>query len=622
MSAPLATVLAPAHPDPTPAEGMPLIELRGEGRLPGEALIARQPGVIGPAPALAKRTRVADVIVQTLESLGVRTYYGIPGGSISSIYDALIDMPHARSIVGRHECGSAFMAAGHSRLTGELPALLVTSGPGIINALTGISSAFCDGVPMLVIGGEVPRKNFGKGAVQEGSRYTLDVLGMVRSVTKYCAEITNPRGAASIVRKAVATALSGRKGPVFLSLPLDVACEEIAAPEMNNGVRSTFAIDDALLEKAAALLSGSRRPVFYVGNGARDVRSAHLLQTLAHTLSCPVITTPKGKGVFPESDPLALGIFGIGGHPSAIRYLEGGVDVMLAVGAGFGDTGTNGWSPLLTPRSHMIQVDIDGAQIGKNYFADIGIVGPADLILEKLVTKVRRRAAIDIQTPTGLTRVEPEKMDDDQGALKPQRLMKALKETFPEDTVFTVDIGEHQMFALHYLTADRHDSFMLHSGLGAMGSGVCSAVGAKLARPERPVVAITGDCCFQMFEGELATAVQYQVGVVFAVLNDARPNMVVHGLKAVYGRGMPLSLPQVDLVKLAEAVGARGYRIEKAADLRAIPAEVLAGEHGPVMLDIRIDAEQKLMGSSRAAHLKQFTTEDRPAAQDLPLLKN
>ncbi len=571
--------------------------------MPAEAraLIEPKPRTEG-----GKRPRVADVIVRTLHQLGVRTYYGIPGGSISPIYDALLDVEGVRTVVSRHEGAAAFMASGHARQTGELPVLLVTSGPGVMNALTGISSAFCDGAPMLVIAGEVPRKNFGKGAVQEGSRTTLDMVGTVRASTKMCQEVVNGRAAGTLIRKAVATALSGKKGPVFISLPLDVACEEVDHTEISAQVNTAFAIDERLLLETAERLSVAKRPVLYVGNGARDAKSARLLQLLAHSLSCPVITTPKGKGIFPESDPLSLGVFGLGGHPSAVKYLEQGVDVMLAVGAGFGDTGTNGWSPLLRPTKTLIQVDIDAAQIGKNYLADIGLVGKADVILESLLTRVRRRSS---PLPgVGLQRVSPEKMKDDNKPIKPQALMPALQAFFPEDAIFTVDIGEHQMFAVHYLTCDVFDSFMVHNGLGAMGSGFCSSMGVKLAAPHRPVVAICGDCCFQMYEGELATAVQYNLGVVFAILNDARPNMVVHGLKAVYGRSMDLQLPQVDFAKLAEAVGARGYRIDRVSDLQALPPEVREGRAGPVVLDIRIDCEERLAGASRAAHLGQFAS--------------
>lgn len=561
-----------------------------------------------PKNARSVPIRAADAIVRTLDVLGVRTYYGIPGGSISPVYDALLDMPRARAIVSRHEAAAVFAAIGHARVSDELPCVLVTSGPGLTNALTAIASAYCDSTPVLVIAGEVPRKNFGRGAVQEGSRYAIDVLSMARSTTKLALEITNARSAPTLVKKAVATALSGRRGPVLLSLPLDVACEKSELPDISAQVHATFDIDERAVIEAARLVSEAERPMIWVGHGARSERAANLVGVLATALQVPVATTPKGKGIFPETDPLSLGVFGLAGHPSATGYLEDGVDVLLAVGCGFGDTATNGWSPLLQPRKNLIQIDVDASQIGKNYPVDLGIVGDAAEVLHRMLPHVRRR--LRIAPAQGVRRINPERMGDDSVPLKPQRVIRELQDMFPDDAIFTCDIGEHQMFALHYLALRRPDAWILNSGLGAMGSGVASAVGAKIARPDRPVVAICGDCSFAVYGMELQTCVQHGVATVFAVFNDARPNMVVHGLTAIYGRGMHLDMPPTDLVALAESIGARGIRVQRPEDFgeAALAAVRGDGERRPLVLDIRIDSGEVLAGNARLAQISQFTT--------------
>jgi acetolactate synthase-1/2/3 large subunit len=560
---------------------------------------------LNPTPVAApEKMRVADVVVQTLKELGVTTFYGIPGGAICGIYDALVDHPELKVINTRHETGAAFMAMGHSKVGGSIPCLLMTSGPGITNALTGLASAYADGVPMIAIGGEVPRKNFGRGALQEGSSSQLDILGMVRSVTKFSAEISNPRAAASIVRKAVATALSGRQGPVFLSLPLDVANEKVLPMRSATNVSTQFNLDEETISQAAAALQNSRRGLILVGSGARHPEAVRLIGTLAATLNIPVCTTPRAKGLFPEHDPLSLGVFGFGGHPSASAYLERGFDTMIAIGCGLGETGTNSWSPVLQPTQTFIQIDIDGAQIGKNYHVDFGLIGPSHLVLRSLVGKLTRRRP-HLTEEGGVRYLKTEDLVDDSLPLKPARLISGLQSVMPEDTIFTSDIGEHTIFALHYLRIDRPDSFLVSTGMGSMGSGIGAAIGAKVVRPDRPVVSICGDYGFQMSGMDLATCVQNKIGVVFAVFNDARMRMVEAGLTKIFGRSGTMDGPRVDFAMLAKSVGARGLTITCAADLDAIPPEWLNGDV-PLVLDCHIDPTAAFPIHGRVAQIKNF----------------
>lgn len=549
--------------------------------------------------------RVANLVVETLNELGVDTYYGVPGGAIASMYDALVDYPHLKVVNTRHETGAAFMAMGHSRVGGSLPCLLMTSGPGITNAITGLAAAAADGMPLIAIGGEVPRKNFGRGALQEGSRYHLDVLGMVRSVTKFAAEVTNPRLAATLVRKAVATALSGRQGPVFLSLPLDVANEYVCPIQSSIHSSTRFELDDEMLDRVAEILQESERGLIVVGSGTRHPEAVRWVGTLAATLQIPVVTTPKAKGLFPESDPLSLGVFGLGGHPSASEYLGQGVDTLLAIGTGLGEAGTNSWSPVLQPTRAFIQIDIDPAQIGKNYQVDYGLVGHAHLILKELASRVRRR--LRPCSTTGVKYHQPEAATDESVPLKSAYVIRALQEILPPETIFASDIGEHAIFAIHSLVINRPDGFIINTGLGSMGSGIGAAIGAKVAQPQRPVVAICGDYGFQMFGMELSTCMNHGIGVVFAIFNDARMRMVESGQNTVFGRAGMLHSHWVDFAALARGIGARGFTIRTPQDLAALPPD-LATARIPTVLDIHIDPTSSFPVNGRVAQIRHFNS--------------
>lgn len=557
--------------------------------------------------AQSPRIRVADMVVKTLTELGVDTFYGIPGGAIASVYDALLDQSGIRIINTRHETGALFAAMGQSRAGGSLPCVLTTAGPGVTNAITGLAAAHADGIPLITIAGEVPRKHFGRGALQEGSRHQLDVLSMVRNVTKLAAEITNPRATATLVRKAVATALSGRQGPVFLSLPLDVAAEKIPLTKTSSQVSTHFALDEETLDHAADALQSSERGLIVAGSGARHPEAVRWIGILASTLQMPVITTPKGKGVFPESDPLSLGVFGLGGHPSAVEYLEGGVDTVLCVGTSLGETSTNSWSPMLQPSGHLIQVDIDAGQIGKNYAVDFGLVGPAHVLLAGLAKRLRRRPAPAAEV-SGIRHYGGEALLQDATPLRHARAVRLLQEVAPADTTFTCDIGEHTIFAIHYLEVDRPDGFILHSGLASLGSGIGAAVGAKLARPDVPVVALCGDYGFQMYGMELATCVHHQIGAVFAVFNDARMRMVESGQTKVFGRSGVMHSHRVDFAAMARAVGAVGYTIRSADDFRRLPPDIWHSDL-PVVLDLYIDPSSAFPVNGRIAQIRNFSAD-------------
>lgn len=553
--------------------------------------------------------RVADVIADELVNAGVDTLFMLPGGTISPVLDACLDKPQIRQVGTRHESGAMFAAAGYARATDKLGVVCVTSGPGVLNTLTGLASAHCEGIPMLVLAGEIPRAKQGQMALQDGSAHHLDILTMVKPVAKLALEITRPEAAPAILRRAVRTAMSGKRGPVVLTVPMDVARCIVPEQRFFSEVALDYAIEGGMmgraLDEAAAALAAAVRPAILAGSGVRHGLGPERLQHLAERLQVPVLTTPKAKGLFPESHPLSLGVFGHGGHPSSREYLERGIDVLLAVGTSMSDTGTDGQSDLLRPTESLIHVDVDALQLGRHYPVTLGIVGEADDILRAMA---RRVAHVADTRRFGVRRHGDPEVEayGPSGMITPQRALWELQQVLPADTLYTCDIGEHLLFATHYLTIDPPGGFMAMNGLASMGSGLGAAIGAQLGSPERTVAAICGDGTFAMHGAEVATASAEGLPIVFVVLDDRRFGMVENGHEALYGRTPPFSTEPVNVRALAEALGAHTTVIRKPGDI--LNAN-LRSTHRPMVLDVQIDAAVRMPKNGRFEELKRAAQE-------------
>ncbi|HVH42802.1 MAG TPA: thiamine pyrophosphate-binding protein [Labilithrix sp.] len=549
-------------------------------------------------------TRTADVFVDMLADAGVEVIFGLPGGPIAPILDALLDRPEIRTVTTRHEAGAVFAAAGYAQATGKLAVAVVTSGPGILNALTGLASAHCDGLPVLVLCGEVPKDRFGKGACHEGSSYELDIVHMARSITKLAAQAHDANMAPALMQRAIATARSGRRGPVLLSLPIDVMTAEIRRPMIEVSSRLEFDVDEKTLKTAADALSQARRGALLVGSGARWGRGPQLVRELAERLQIPVMTTPKAKGVFPENHPLSLGVFGWGGHPSTSDYLTGGVDVLMAIGSSLGESATDNWSPLLAPSKHFIQLDAEAQRIGRSYPITVGIVDTVESaipkLLERIDTKPRARKTF------GIKRHEPGDvvLTGSEGRIAPQRALWELQQALPKGTVYTSDIGAHMFFALHHLEIKDPRGFMTMLGLASMGSGIGAAVGIKVAQPNVPVVSICGDGCFSMGLGDVATAAIEGIPMIVAVMNDERYGMVEIGHNVLYGRSPSFPAGPMSVSHLAQGIGAHAEIIEKPGQILDLDLLSMA-QHRPLVLDIRIDRSVHL-NKARLEFLKEM----------------
>ncbi len=557
-------------------------------------------------PSRAEPRRTADILVDMLIDAGVEVIFGLPGGAVAPIEDALLDRPQVRSITTRHEAGAVFAAAGYARATGKLGVVVVTSGPGITNTLTGLASALADGLPVLVIAGEVPRKSYGRGALQETSAYSLDVVHAAKSMTKLAVEIPDANVAPAILSRAIATAMSGTRGPVLVTIPLDVSTAQIRQPMLDVQPKLVFEPAPATVARVATALAGAKRGVLFVGSGARGGDGPRCVRELAERLQVPVMTTPKAKGVFPESHPLSLGVFGWGGHPSASEYLSKGVDVLMAIGTGLGEAATNNWSDLLKATDEFIQLDAEAARIGRSYPVTVGVAGFVDQVLPlvqrqldgmALRPRVARQFGV-VRKDTGDT-----VLVGSENKIAPQRALWELQQVLPRNTLYSADMGDHTFIALHHLEIDRPDGFVSMLGLASMQSGIGAAVGMKAARPDQTVVAVCGDGCFAMGIGDVATAAQEELPFIVAVLNDERYGMVEAGHSAIYGRSPAFGTNAMNIAEVARGVGAEAVVIERLGEILDLGLAAMV-RRVPVVLDIRIDRSIRL-SRARVDFIKQ-----------------
>jgi acetolactate synthase-1/2/3 large subunit len=541
-------------------------------------------------------TRAADAIVDMLVAHGVEVIFGLPGGPISPLLDALMDRPEIQVVNTRSEGAAMFAAAGYAHASGKLGVAAVTTGPGVLNALTGLTSAYCDGLPVLLLAGEVSRRNFGRGALQDGSAHGLRIVEMLRKVTKFAEEIIDPQRALPTLRHAIRTAMTGPQGPVALTLPMDMTLSKLeSVGRMTPPPAAESRIASESIDAAALAVRDGERGLIFVGSGVRRGAGPQKLIEFAERVQWPVVTTPKAKGVFPEDHPLSLGVFGMGGHISAYDYLEKGIDTLVAVGTSFSEVSTDGWSALLQPRGEFIHVDIDERQLGRAYPYTLGIVGTAEQFLGELAARTEqgperqyggvRRHVLPLGTGAGLPL---------------HRAINEIQTALPRDTIYTVDSGEHFIFATHFLNVTAPDSYVVMTGLGSMGQSIPAAIGAQLANPDRVVSAIVGDGCFAMNAFEIQTAVNAKLPLVIFVINDGRLGMVEIGASIVYGRTPHFPTGPLDVPRLATALGAHAIVAEQFGDIRDAGLMALRNR-GPVIVDVRIDSTVKIPKRERFA---------------------
>jgi acetolactate synthase-1/2/3 large subunit len=545
------------------------------------------------------RTTGADAILRSLEAEGVPVMFGIPGGAILPTYDAIARGTTVRHVLARHEQGAGHMAEGYARASGEVGVALATSGPGATNLVTPIADAWMDSTPLVCITGQVRSHLIGTDAFQE-----CDITGITIPIVKHSWLVQDVRELPQVIKSAFHVARTGRCGPVLVDVPRDVQEAELdfSYPETVDlpGWRPPARGHPLQIREAAERIATAEKPVLYVGGGAINGNATAELRTLAEVGSLPVITTLMGKGAFPESHPLHFGWPGMHG-PKWSNLAMNTCDVLVAVGARFDDRVTGKLSAF-APGATVVHLDVDPAEIGKLREADVPVVGPLAPVLRELAVHVGRRRAEGVPAPESwLRRIAGWREEfplryGDGDVLKPQRVLETLQSLVAgEDVVVTTGVGQHQMWAMQYVLAERPRSFVTSGGLGTMGYGLPAAIGAKAARPEATVVCVDGDGCFQMTCQELATAVLEELPIVVVLVNNGYLGMVQQWQDMFFDERrshVHLTHAVPDYAKLAEAYGAVGLTVETEADLApALEAAIASGR--TAVVDCRVDqAEQ------------------------------
>lgn len=533
----------------------------------------------------------AQILVECLKEQGVEVIFGYPGGAVLPIYDALYDAD-IRHILTRHEQGAAHAADGYARASGKVGVCLATSGPGATNLVTGIANAYMDSVPMVAFTGQVVSALLGRDSFQEA-----DITGITLPITKHNYLVKDINDLARTVKEAFYIASTGRPGPVLVDIPRDVSGGETEyqdpGPVDLPGYHPVLYGDEEQLNKAAAAIMASQRPVIYAGGGVVVAGAHRELRQLAELLLAPVTTTLMGLGGFPGDHPLSLGMLGMHGSKYA-NYAVCECDLLLAVGARFDDRVTGKISEF-APHATIIHIDVDPAEIGKNVPVHIPIVGDVKNVLRQLLERLQSKLPGAWQEKIQAWKKEYPLDYEENGRLKPQQVIREIYRVTGGQARITTEVGQHQMWTAHYYTFTRPRTFISSGGLGTMGYGFPAAIGVQVACPDEVVFDIAGDGSIQMNIQELATAVNHELPVNVAILNNGFLGMVRQWQELFYNRRYSYTeLINPDFVKLAEAYGAVGLRVTDPADLR--PAlEQAVQESRPVMLDFIIEREENVL---------------------------
>jgi len=586
----------------------------------------RENGMTGMSGEAEELMTGAEIVLRALADQGVTHIFGYPGGAVLPIYDELFQQEQLRHILVRHEQGATHMAEGYARSTGKCGVVLVTSGPGATNAVTGLTDALMDSIPMVCITGQVPTHLIGNDAFQE-----CDTVGITRPCTKHNYLVKNVNDLARILHEAFHVATHGRPGPVVVDVPKDVQFAKGRYVGPANIEHKTYRPrvkgDPLAIEAAVALLLQARRPLIYSGGGV--INSGHeasrLLRELVERTGFPITSTLMGLGAYPASGPNWLGMLGMHGTYEANLAMHG-CDVMLCVGARFDDRIT-GRLDAFSPGSKKIHIDIDPSSINKNVRVDIPIVGDCANVLADILALMRERDAWPDRSSSqdwwkdiarwrrrDCLRYRP---NDD--VIMPQYALERLYAlTRGHDTYITTEVGQHQMWAAQFFRFEEPNRWMTSGGLGTMGYGLPAAIGVQVAHPKSLVIDIAGDASVQMTMQEMSTAVQYRLPVKIFVLNNQYMGMVRQWQQLLHGNRLSESYSEAlpDFVKLAEAFGCHGIRCSKPGDLDQAIREMIEVK-APVLFDCRVAnlANCFPMIPSGKAHHEMLLGEDVPEAE-------
>ena len=542
----------------------------------------------------------AQILLESMKREGVDVLFGYPGGAVIDIYDELPRHPELRHVLVRHEQGAVHAADGYARASGKTGVCLVTSGPGATNTVTGIATAYSDSIPLVIFTGQVPTQLIGNDAFQE-----VDIVGITRPCTKHNFLVKDITKLALTIRQAFYLARSGRPGPVLVDLPKDVMQKraEFVWPEdiYMRSYNPTYKPNLNQLRRSVEELAKAERPVILAGGGVIMSNAAEALTGLARKLSIPVTCTLMGLGGFPATDPLWLGMVGMHGTYAANLAINN-CDVLMCVGARFDDRVT-GRLAAFAPKARIVHIDIDPTSIRKNVEVQVPVVGDCRMALEGISeicdAKLENKDWAG-EHAAWLAAVAEWKSSkplcyQENGNIKPQAVIEALYDITGGDAIIATEVGQHQMWVAQFYSFTKPRTLLTSGGLGTMGYGFPASVGAQFAFPDKTVIAVAGDGSLQMNIQELATVVSNKLPIKVVILNNRYLGMVRQWQELFYNNNYSSTNmeAQPDFVKLAEAYGAEGYRIEKAEDMRAVLEQALASPN-PAFIDVVVEREENV----------------------------
>lgn len=542
----------------------------------------------------------AQILLESLKKEGVDVLFGYPGGAVIDIYDELPRHPELKHVLVRHEQGAVHAADGYARASGKVGCCLVTSGPGATNTVTGIATAYCDSIPLVVFTGQVPTQLIGNDAFQE-----VDIVGITRPCTKHNFLVKDVRNLAKTIRQAFYLARSGRPGPVLVDLPKDImqARTEFVWPEdiFMRSYNPTYKPNLNQLRRTAEELAKARKPIILAGGGVIMANASEVLCELAHELNIPVATTLMGLGAFPANGDLWLGMVGMHGTYAANMSINH-ADLLVCVGARFDDRVTGRLQDFAS-HARIVHIDIDPTSIRKNVEVDVPVVGDCCQALEGILEICRAKMADTdwsgmhadwLQTVHEWKANHPLAYNKN-GHIKPQQVIETMYSITKGDAIIATEVGQNQMWAAQFYTFTKPRTLLTSGGLGTMGYGFPAAIGAQFAFPDKLVINVAGDGSIQMNIQELATVVQNKIPVKVVILNNGHLGMVRQWQELFYNRNYSHTNmeAQPDFVKLAEAYGAEGYRISKPEELEDVLRKALTSPN-PAFIDVMVEREENV----------------------------
>ncbi len=537
----------------------------------------------------------SEILIECLKEQGVKTVFGYPGGAILNIYDALYKhQDEITHILTSHEQGASHAADGYARVTGKVGVCLATSGPGATNLVTGIATAFMDSIPMVAITCNVGVSLLGRDSFQE-----IDITGVTMPITKYNFIVKDIKKLADTVRRAFTIAQSGRPGPVLIDITKDVTAAEYEYTPQEPApiVRQTDTIREEDIETALELIRNSQKPFIFVGGGAVLSGASEELRVLAHKIQAPVADSLMGKGAFDGTDELYTGMLGMHGTKTS-NFGVSECDLLIVAGARFSDRVT-GNASRFAKNAKILQIDVDPAEINKNIHTHASVIGDLKVVLRKLNARLDPMNHEEwIQHVERMKDMYPLRYDKTQ--LTGPFIMETIDELTKGDAVICTEVGQHQMWAAQYYKYRKPRTLLTSGGLGTMGYGLGASLGAKMAcgdmgHPDTPVFNIAGDGCFRMNMNEIATATRYNIPIIQVVVNNHVLGMVRQWQNLFYGKRYSHTVlnDAVDFVKLAEAMGAKAYRVTRQEDLKPVLEEAIALQ-APVLIECQINCDDKV----------------------------